>query len=223
MATLELRYVNSFRNRKRKSDRVRFYFRRRGEKAIPLPGLPGSEEFMAVYQQALAALSEASTEIAASRTLPGTVNALVVSYYQSGAWLHALGDGSRQRHRGIIERFREKHGNKRVALLRRDHIEGMLVQIEKPYARRHWLKAVRALLKHAVPTMIRDNPAAGIRVVVPKTGGYHSWSDAEVAQFHATGRSARCRAWCSRSDSKPCRVASRSRGWAGSMSSEGAS
>jgi hypothetical protein len=43
MAQIKLKYVNSFRNRHRKSHRVRYYFRRRGTKAIPLPGLPGSE------------------------------------------------------------------------------------------------------------------------------------------------------------------------------------
>ena len=54
MATIKLRYVNSFANRKRKNARVRYYFRRRGQKAITLPGLPGSEEFMAAYAEALA-------------------------------------------------------------------------------------------------------------------------------------------------------------------------
>ncbi len=44
---IKLKYVNGFVNRDRKNQRVRYYFRRRGTKAIPLPGLPGSEEFMA--------------------------------------------------------------------------------------------------------------------------------------------------------------------------------
>jgi hypothetical protein len=33
----------------RKDKRKRYYFRRRGMPAIPLPGAPGSEEFMAAY------------------------------------------------------------------------------------------------------------------------------------------------------------------------------
>ena len=185
MARLRLKFVNAFRNSKRTNDRVRYYFRRRGEKAIPLPGLPGSEEFMAVYAAARATLPDQANEIGARRTQPGTIDALVVSYYQSSAWLPGLGDASRQRHRSIIERFREKHGNKRVALLSRDPIERMLAQIEKPHAKRHWLKAIRGLLNHAVPTMIRDNPAAGIRVVLPKSRGHHTWADDEVEQFRA--------------------------------------
>jgi integrase len=164
MATLRLKHVNAFANRKRTNGRVRYYFRRRGQKAIPLPGLPGSEEFMAAY---------------------GTIDALCVSYYRSDAWLHGMDEATRQRRRGAIERFREQHGSKRVALLRRDHIEGMLAKIERPHAKRHWLKAIRGLLKHAVPIMIRDNPAAGISIAVPKSRGHHTWTDTEIAQFRA--------------------------------------
>jgi hypothetical protein len=47
MAKIKLKYINGFANRDRKSLRTRYYFRRRGTKAIPLPGVPGSEELMA--------------------------------------------------------------------------------------------------------------------------------------------------------------------------------
>jgi hypothetical protein len=46
-----LRYVQSFVDRK--SGTVYHYFRRPGYKRVPLPGLPGSREFMAAYQDAL--------------------------------------------------------------------------------------------------------------------------------------------------------------------------
>src|SRR4029077_14704558 len=89
MAVIKLKYVNSFPNRDRKGGRVRYYFRRRGEKAIPLPGLPGSEECMAAYAMALAAIPD-QREIGASKTLPGSINALVVDYYRSAEWQHGL-------------------------------------------------------------------------------------------------------------------------------------
>ena len=78
MARIKLPYVNGFSNRDRKSQRVRYYFRRRGIKAIPLPGVPGSEEFMAAYSAALASVLDEHLEIGANRTLPGTINALIV-------------------------------------------------------------------------------------------------------------------------------------------------
>jgi integrase len=165
---------------------TRYYFRRRGFKAIPLPGLPGSEEFMTAYQMALAALPDERPEIGASRTEPGTIDALVVSYYKSSEWLHDLAEETRKTRRRIIERFRAKHGNKRVRLLRREHISKMLVEIEKPIAKRHWLKAIRGLLRHAVPTMLKEDPTAGIAAIkLPKTKGHHNWTDDEIAQYRA--------------------------------------
>ena len=83
MAQIKLKYVNGFRNRDRKSQRVRYYFRRRGAEPIALPGLPGSEEFMAAYHAALAALPDKWSRFGAGRTSPGTIIGLVVAYYKS--------------------------------------------------------------------------------------------------------------------------------------------
>ncbi len=159
---------------------MRYYFRRRGGKAMPLPGLPGSEEFMAAYAAALAGLPNVA--IGVSRTLPGTINALVV-ITPSDDWQKLATDTQKNRRR-VIERFRAQHGDKRVALLRRDHIVGMLAAIERPSAKRHWLKAIRGLLRTAVPTMRRDDPTEGIAgIKMPKTKGHHTWTDEEIAQY----------------------------------------
>src|SRR6516164_9588673 len=115
MARIKLKYVNGFSNRGRKNQRVRYYFRRRGIKTIPLPGLPGSEEFMAAYAAALASIPDQYSEIGADRTLPGTINALVVTYYKSNEWLALAADTQKTRRR-IVERFRAQHGDKRAAL-----------------------------------------------------------------------------------------------------------
>jgi integrase len=184
MATIRLRYVNSFANRDRKSARVRYYFRRRGEKAIPLPGLPGSDEFAAAYAAALATMPE-HPEIGASRTLPGTINALAVDYYRSTMWEHLAKDTRKKRHR-TIELFRAKHGDKRVALLRREHIEKMLAEIGKPSAKRDWVKTIRGLLQFAIPNMLASDPTEGIsRIKLAKTKGHHTWTDEEIAQYRA--------------------------------------
>ena len=183
MARLRLKHVNAFVC---SDGRVRHYFRRGGTKAIPLPGLPGSEEFMAAYGAALAAIpGNSAAEIGASRTSPGSVSALVVAYYKSSAWAALEADTRKTRWR-IIERFRTEHGDKRVALLRKEHLEIMLAKIERPSAQRHWLKAIRGLLRAAVPSMRKDDPTAGIaRIKMPKTRGHHTWTDAEVDQYRA--------------------------------------
>ena len=186
MARISLKYVNGFGNGKRKNKRKRWYFRRRGFKAIPLPGLPGSEEFMTAYQMAVAAIPDTDRpEIGSRRTEPGTINALVVAYYNSADWAN-LADDTRSSRRRIIEKFRTKHGSKRVRLLSREHIGKMLAEITSPSAKRSWLKAIRGLLKHAIPTLRKDDPAQGIaQIKLPKTKGHHSWGDAEIAQYRS--------------------------------------
>jgi integrase len=184
MAQIRLRFVNSFRNKSRKDGRVRYYFRRgRGGKAIPLPGILGDEQFMSAYHAALASTSNSPPEIGADRTAPGTINALVVNYYKSDGW-NRLDEETRKTRRRIIEPFREKHGDKRVVLLRQDHFVTMLGEIEKQSAKRHWLKAIRGLMKSSVPVMRRDDPTAGIASIkLPKTKGHHTWTNEEIAQY----------------------------------------
>src|SRR5262245_37119381 len=151
------RFVHGFIDRHGKP---RFYFRRRGLKQVPLPGLPHSTEFMDAYQAALGA--EQRAEINAGRTTPGTINALVVSYYKSDAWKNGLAEETRKTRKRIIEKVRTQHGDKRVALRRQDHIIKMLSEIEKPSAKRNWLKAIRGLMQSAIPTIRKDDPTAGI-------------------------------------------------------------
>jgi integrase len=174
---LKLDYIHEFVDRHGK---VRRYFRRRGQKRIPLRGVPGSEEFNTTYAMALAALPER----AADRTLPGTINALVVSYYASDAWNNGLTEDTRKTRRRIIERFRVQHGDKRVALLQREHIEKMLGAITKLTAKRHWLKAIRGLLRSAIPSIRRDDPTEGIASIkLAKSKGHHTWTDDEIEQY----------------------------------------
>jgi hypothetical protein len=183
LARIRLKYVNSYFDR---HGVERHYFRKRGMKeGIRLNGIPGSEEFMAVYAQALAGLPDAEkTEIGAKRTLPGSVDALAISYYRSENWLN-LAEGTRRYRRPIIERWRNRHGAKRVALLRREHIMKMLAEIDKILAKRRWLAAILPLLRHATPVMVKEDLTVGIAMPKIKIKGHHSWTDAEIAQYRA--------------------------------------
>jgi integrase len=137
------------------------------------------------YQAALAGMPDKPSEIGADRTSPGTINALVVAYYRSAAW-NSLQPDTRKSRRRFIEHFRIQHGEKRVALLRRDHIEQMLAAIEKPIAKRGWLKAIRPLLQSAVPSMRKDDPTAGLAgIKLPKSKPHHTWTDDQIEQYRA--------------------------------------
>jgi hypothetical protein len=51
-------------------------------------------------------------------------------------------------------------------------------------ARRSWLKAIKHLFQHAVPSLISKNPAEKIdQVRLPKSKGHHSWHDSQIAQY----------------------------------------
>jgi integrase len=172
------KFVQAFIDR---NGKPRFYFRRPGFKSVPLPGLPWSPQFMEAYE---AALSGQSLPIGASRTKPGTVSAAVIGYYYDQSFL-ALALSTQRARRGILERFRAEHGDKRIALLQRQHIITLL-RSKKRFAARHLLMAIRALMKHAVETGLReDNPAVGVKLPNLKTDGYHSWTEAEIEQFEA--------------------------------------
>ena len=163
----------------------RVRFRRNGVSAY-LTGIPWGEDFMRQYAAALQGAQPQPSTIGASRTLPGSINALVVSYYGSPDFRGLKGSTAIVR-KNIIERFRREHGNKPVARLERKHIKDIIgVKSETPQAANHLLKVVRLLLNYAVEIgMIARNPALGMKGYASRGEGFHTWSEAEVAQFEA--------------------------------------
>lgn len=183
MTKIRLQFVHEFTDRHGK---MRRYFRRPGFKRVPLPGLPGSAEFMAAYQAALDGATAPPVQIGASRTKPGTINALCVVYYNSAAY-KGLDDGTKDTYRGIIERFRREHGEKRVALLGRDHIKKMLAaKANTPAAAKNWLRMVRMLMQLAVEEGMRqDDPTFRVKAPSYNSQGFYTWTEDDIATFEA--------------------------------------
>jgi hypothetical protein len=71
--------------------------------------LPGTEAFAFEYQQWTAGKLFVEG-VGASRTKPGSVSALLAKYYRSAEWA-TLSDATKATYRGILERFREDHGD----------------------------------------------------------------------------------------------------------------
>ena len=163
----------------------RVRFRRNGVSAY-LTGIPWGEDFMRQYAAALQGAQPQPSTIGASRTLPGSINALVVSYYGSPDF-RGLKASTATVRKNIIERFRREHGNKPVARLERKHVKEIIgAKSETPQAANHLLKVVRLLLNYAVEIgMIARNPALGVKGYASRGEGFHTWSEAEVAQFEA--------------------------------------
>jgi integrase len=181
MAKLDLKHVHTFRDRHGK---LRHYFRRPGHSAIALPGAVGSAEFMATYTDALAATAS-PIEIGAARLKAGSVASLVTMYYAS-AEFQGLAAATRSTRRTVLDGFARDDGDKPVATLERWHVEKMLARFRAPHARRNWVKAVRPIMKLAAAVgMRKGNPLDGIVCKLPKSAGYHTWTDDEIAQYRA--------------------------------------
>jgi integrase len=183
------KYVQGFIDRHGKG---RFYFRRAGFKPVPLPGLPWSPEFMTAYEEALAGQPP---PIGAARVKPGTLRALAVSYFASPAF-RTKRPATRYSYRYIIDQLCAEHGDKRAALLQRDHVVRLVAARAATPANANALRrSLRALMQHAVEIGLRpDDPTRDVRAISVKSEGYHSWTEAEIAQFeqrHPVGSRAR--------------------------------
>jgi len=100
-------------------------------------------------------------------------------------------------YRNIIDRLCADHGDKRVALLQREHVIKLLAaRAHTPGTANALRRSLRALMQHAVEIGMRpDNPMRDVRKIsTARSEGYHSWTEAEIAQFerhHPVGSRAR--------------------------------
>jgi integrase len=162
---------------------MRFYFRRVGHKQVPLPGMPGSAEFMAAYQTALTGEPLA---IGAGRTKPGSMSALAVSWYGS-ADFRQLAPASQTTYRRIVERFLAEHGDKPVALLQPKNVRMLIdAKVQTPTVANRLLSILHLLMRHAVERGMRsDDPTLQVRRVRYKVRGFPTWSEDNIAAFEA--------------------------------------
>jgi integrase len=181
---LRLPFLKKYRDRHGK---LRFYHRPTG---APLPGLPGSPEFMAAYHAACGNIEQPVLTVV--RKTPrlrtdaeGSIDWLVEKYFGSDQWKRLSTDTQNGRRR-MLERFRADHGDKPLDSLQAIHIKALMDQVAGgPHPKRNWLKHLSGMFLFAEEDMIRvDNPCRGFkRPTPPKTDGFHSWTDGEIAQY----------------------------------------
>ena len=175
---VRLRHISRFRDR---HGHWRHYLRVPGQKAISLPGTPGSPVFMAAYHAGLVA-----TAAPTARVADGTLDALAVSYYRSAGWA-VLGDATRRKYRGIIEALRAQHGVDSFALLDAKGVRGLITgKQEHPAAANHLLRIIRQLAAHAMELGWRDtDPTMGVKRLRQKVKGFTPWTEGEIAAYEA--------------------------------------
>jgi integrase len=178
VAKVELPYVQAFKDR---HGRLRHYYRRPGFKRVPLPGAPGSAEFMAAYA---ACHERASPPTPQERVQPRSINALIVEYYRSAEWAE-LRDSTKIGYRNHLDRFRAKHGAKGAASIQPHHLEAIFHGMAAtPGAAKNLRKRLRRVFRLAVRLGWRtDNPVTETEAPRRKTEGFTPWSEEEIDAY----------------------------------------
>ena len=184
MAKLPLKYVVVDVDRHGK---VRRYFRRKGKPKIPLPGLPGSAEFMAAYQLALEGKLEGKDK--PGKAPDGSFRELVEEFYRSSQFkrLHVRSQRVRM---GILERFMST-GAEVLPYGRFEarHLVRFMDDLQDtPGAANNLLKALRHLFRFARKLgyiATNADPTSGVDKLPYRKRPFHAWTLAEIQQFEA--------------------------------------
>lgn len=177
MTEITIPYVQSFRDR---HGRMRYYVRRKGQKKVALPGLPGSKAFMEAYQAALGPQPQAKV----SRAGPRSLSALIANFYGSAGFKN-LSESSQKTYRHVLKHIEAKDGHRGVADMPSDKAAKIIEEIanrEKPAMANLTRSVMRKVMAHAVKMHWRTtNPFAGLESY--KVGKHHTWTDAEIAAY----------------------------------------
>jgi len=89
--------------------------------------------------------------------------------------------------RAAPEEMRRQYGDRSIAALERRHIALLLeAKANAPAAARDLLRCLRLIVRHAIELGVRQNdPTIGIRVKMPKTDGFRTWTEDEISAFEA--------------------------------------
>ena len=178
MTKIKLLYINEYRDRHGKPRR---YFRRPGCRAAPLPGLPGSIEFMAAYQAALAAASPPPPS--PRHVIAGSLAALAAGYLRSSDFAN-LSPSSQRSYRVALKPILAAHGHRLARELPKTAARNVIEEIgaTRPGMANLTRAVLSKIMAYAIETGIRaDNPFAGLKRY--RLGTYHTWTDAEIDQF----------------------------------------
>lgn len=171
-------YVSSYRDR---HGVLRWRFRKVGLPQSQTRETFGSEAWWAWYAAADAAKM---IEIGASRTKPGSLNALAVAYYASSGF-RTLAPITQTTYRNIIDRFRDTAGDLPAAKITPGHVKKWVDnRADRPAAANTFLKVLRSLMRFAVDRdLLSADPTVGVRGVKNKTEGHHTWTEAEIVRY----------------------------------------
>lgn len=186
------RYVSSFVDNRGKR---RYRFRKGGQSRY-FDAHPNSPAGKVEYAAFLSGNLDDAAE--KRKIIPRSVDDLLMRYYGSTDFRGKAKDVSLAKRRAVLEAFRAKHGHRLVRDARYDKLDKYIAEIAAgwvdengrkhggPFAAETARKLIRGLFKYAVKLQWRtDNPMDFVEYRPKKTSGFHSWTEAEVAQYQA--------------------------------------
>lgn len=170
---LKLPFIKEYRDR---HGHVRRYVRRKGRANVPLPGIPGSAEFMAAYDAAIGGSAPARKP----KGTQGSIALAVLGFYRSADFAN-LKPRSRKLYRMILDHVVERHGHRMVADMPHAKARSMIEEIGA--TRPAMANLTRAVLRKFMTYAGRktDNPFTGIGIY--KVGTHHTWTDDELRTY----------------------------------------
>lgn len=182
MTFIKFKYVCRDRDR---HGNVRFYFRRPGKPKVRLRGMPGSEEFLAAYKEALA--ESGSTETKRERSFEW----LCERYFQS-PYFEFLEKGTQRRKRSILNEVCNitSTGGKRLGTapyrdMKKIHVRKLRdMKAATPIGANNRVKEISALFAWAVKNDLATlNPAEKLEKLRSVTNGLYTWTEQDVERF----------------------------------------
>lgn len=183
-------WVSEYRDRHGKP---RYRFRRKGFAAYAFKSAPGTEAFRQEYAACLDGTAAPSIQAGADRAAPGSFDDLIGRYYRSPDFLDP-GERTRVVYRGVIERWRGKkpssgkrYGEGMVRDLQPRHVEKMMADMLPHRTAANMLrKRLKALMQFAIRQgLAKVNPVDATRPFKVEGGGFHTWSEDEIAAYEA--------------------------------------
>lgn len=128
----------------------------------------------------------AGRRIGESLTAPGSINDLLVRYYQIAFAGERLAPSTKVIYRAMLDRFREEHGRRPVKGMSPYHMEVILARMaDRPAAANNLRKRLIPVFKLAVKLKwLAVNPAELADPIQYHAKGHHTWTEAEIARFY---------------------------------------
>ena len=125
-----------------------------------------------------------SCSVRTRRSKPGSVSAAIAEYYGSQAF-RSLSGGTPASRRAILEKFRDKHGHLPLASVPKEFVVA-LIDTMTPHEAKNWLVAFKHVVRWALERkLMRNDPTLSVQVRRPKSDGFATWTEDEIAQFEA--------------------------------------